>query len=93
MEEIMGKMGNLAENAKRKTDEQLKDQELSILLDSSINLESFRAKISDQASYDKLIKAVDSSTKQNESLAQLKQRISNLGSGVVAVAKEVIGFV
>jgi hypothetical protein len=45
--------------------------------------------VSDAASFNQLIAAVEESTRRNESIAQLKQRITDLGKGALAVAKEV----
>lgn len=87
-----GGMGDLAKKTKDKVDEMLKDREASLLKDTTVDLESLRPRISDGASFDKLIDAVNQATKKNENIAQLKKRIVDLGSGVIQVAKEVIGM-
>jgi hypothetical protein len=83
-------MDDLAEETARQTDALLADQELAILKKTSTNLKSFRIAISDKASFDKLISATNASTKNNESVGQLRDRIRQLGGGVVAVAKQVV---
>jgi hypothetical protein len=87
-----GGMGDLAKKTKDKVDALLKDREASLLRDTTVDLETLRPKISDGASFDKLIDAVNTSTQQNENIAQLKQRIVSLGSGVLQVAKTVAGL-
>jgi len=85
-----GGMGRLSKKTKEKVDEALKDEELSVLKSTTVNLESLRPRISDQESFDKLIAAVKISTQQNENIALLSNRISALGKGVIKVASEVI---
>ena len=85
-----GGMGRLSKKTKDKVDEALKEDEISLLKNTEVDLESLRPKVSDGESFDKLIEAVNTATKQNESIAQLKKRIMNLGEGVVNVAKEVL---
>ena len=88
-----GGMGKLSKKTKERVDAELADREASVLAATSVNLESLRPRISDQESFDKLIAAVKQSTQKNESLAQLKQRIMDLGEGVVKIAKEAAAIV
>jgi hypothetical protein len=85
-------MDRLADKTKAKTDALLKDDEARVLASTAVDLEELKPLISDHASFDALIKAVDESTAKNESIAQLKQRLTDLGAGVLAVAKEVAGM-
>jgi hypothetical protein len=56
---------------------------------TTVDLEALRPKVKDKASLDALIAAVAESTRQNESKAQLRRRITKLGEGVVSVAGRV----
>ncbi len=82
-------MDELAEGTVQRTDAQLADQEAAVLLKTSTNLETFRIKIGNSADFDRLISAVQQSNQNNESQAQLKARLTQLGSGVCEVAKKV----
>jgi hypothetical protein len=82
-------MDRLADKTKTKTDELLKDVEAKLRAATDVDLAGLRPQVSDRASFDALINAVKESTAKNESIAQLKQRLTDLGAGVVAVAKEV----
>lgn len=88
-----GGMGKISRTTREQVDEVLEDRELTVLKNTSVNLEALRPRISDKESFDKLIKAVQVSTGGNESIAQLKDRITALGKGVMAVAKEVAQLV
>lgn len=93
MTDDTGGMGKLSKKTKEKVDAELKEEEITLLSGTTVDLESLRPQVSDGASLDKLIEAVNISTQQNESEAQLKQRISDLGEGVVKVAKEVANII
>jgi hypothetical protein len=88
-----GGMGKLSRKTRARVDEELKEQELTVLMDTTVDLESLRPQISDVESFNKLIEAVQASTGKNESIAQLKDRIATLGKGVIEVAKEVAKLV
>jgi hypothetical protein len=88
-----GGMGNLSRKTKEKVDAELADMEATLLANTSVDLQSLRPQISDKESFDKLIEAVKVSTRQNEDIAELRQRISSLGANVVKVAKEVAAIV
>ena len=89
----MGGMGKLSKAARKKADGELSEVEGRLLRDTQVDLESLRTKISDEESFNQLIKAVKASTARNESIAQLKQRLLTLGEGVAKVAKEVIDII
>lgn len=83
-----GGMGKLADEVAREVDEKLAGEESALVQRTTADLEKLRPQISDSVSFDKLVAAVEESTQRNESAAQLKQRIENLGKAVVRVAKE-----
>ena len=82
-------MDRLADKTKAKTDALLNDDEAKLLAATDVDLAGLKPQVSDAASFDKLVEAVIESTAKNESIAQLKQRLTDLGAGVLAVAKEV----
>jgi hypothetical protein len=88
-EDNTGGMDELAEATAQETNEYLKEREVLMLQSTKIDINSLRPQISDKESFDKLIQAVAESTKQNENIAALKDRLTGLGEGVVKVAKEV----
>ncbi len=71
----------------------LLSEELSALKSASqSDLVALRPKISDQETYDKLIAIVSEATQQNMSLAELKDRLQQVGKAGLAIAKEVAGL-
>ena len=88
-----GGMDRLAEEAARKTDEALEQREAALLCRTAVDLAALRPQVSDKDSFDKLIAVVNDSTAKNESIAALKQRVSDLGQAVVSTAKKVAGLV
>jgi len=89
----MGIMDDMADKAAKETDEELSDQEASMLKETGVTLEGLRPQVSDKASFDKLIEAVNAATANNESVAQLQNRLKSLGAGVVKVAKVVVDII
>ena len=90
------KPGRMAEKGKKtidKTDIELTDEEMKVLLNTTINWDDLRPKISDQELYDKLIEAVKHTTASNENLAQLKNRLQTLGKEGWSLAKKIIDLV
>jgi hypothetical protein len=88
-----GGMGRLSKEARKKVDLELKDEEITLLEDTKVDLESLRPQISDEESFNKLIEAVKAATDHNESIAELRQRITDFGEGAVKVAKEVFDII
>jgi len=87
-EERKKKLRDLAKESKKFADEVL-ESELRALMDANrSDLEKLRPKVTNEATYSKIIAAVEESTRCNESLAELKDRIEKLGSEVVVVIKE-----
>lgn len=90
------KPGRMAKKGKKtfdKTDIELTDEEMNVLLNTTINWDDLRPKISDQELYDKLIEAVEHTTANNENLAQLKNRLQTLGKEGWSLAKKIIDLV
>jgi len=88
-----GRMGKLGDETYKKTNIELADQELQVLLQSSSRWEELRPQIHDQETYDRLISAVQQATANNENLAQLRARIETLGKEGWAVAGKVIELI
>ncbi len=88
----MGGMDKLAAKTAKGTNEKLAAAEAQLLASTTVSLESLKPRISDKASFDQLVAAVKESTRQNEDIAQLQNRLKTLGSGVLAVAKEAAGL-
>jgi hypothetical protein len=56
------------------------------------DLAALKPQLSDQAAFDALVKAVRESTAANETKAQLRKRMKELGEGVLRVAREAAGL-
>jgi len=73
--------------------ERLLADELSALKEvTRTDLEKLRPKITDEETYQRLIDAVEESTRRNESIAQLKSRVEKLGAKAVEIAKKIAGL-
>jgi galactokinase len=91
-DELKKRMKDKAAESAAKTDALL-ENELRALRDATkTDLEALRPKISDQEAYKKLIDIVDQSTRANENIGQLQERIEQAGSQVVKIAKKVYGL-
>lgn len=88
-----GRMANIGNATIKRTNAQLSGIELNVISSTSIDWVSLKPQITDQASYDKLIKAVNESTQHNENIGLLKERLEDLGEGVISVAKKVYEIV
>jgi len=86
-------MGNLGDQAATLTNKQLADEELKLLAETTVDLESLRPQVGDTEEYTKLIAVVNEATDNNESLAQLQTRLKTLGANGIALAKKVAGIV
>ncbi len=86
-------MDDLAGEAERETNEALKDTELKLLASTTVDWKRIRPQIADQKTYDALMREVQIATAQNESLAQLKARITKLGSAGLAVVSKVLQLI
>ena len=86
-----GGMEDLANEVVSQVDKELANEEARLLQQTTVDLEQLRPQISDPDAFDKLVEAVQKSTQQHESLAQLKARLEKLGEAVLRIAKEVAG--
>ncbi len=87
-----GRMAEKGGNSFRKTDRELVDEELKLLLRTTIDWEILRPKVLDYAVYDQLIAEVNEATKRNESIGQLRSRLQRLGIDGLGLAKKVVGL-
>ena len=83
-------MAKLGEQAYKETEQELADEEVELLLVTSIEWETLRPQVTNDAIYDQLIAAVNEATQRNESIAQLSKRLQQLGEEGQALAKKVI---
>ena len=86
-------MGKLAGETAAKVDQMLSDQEADLISKTTINWESLRLKVTDKATFDKLVSAVEEATRKNENIAQLKERVQKLGSEALKVARQVVSLI
>lgn len=87
-----GGMGGLGKEATDKTNAELQDEEAQLLLDTHVNLEDLRPKVSDQEAYDALIAAVDEATRHNKDLGLLKSRVKEIGEAGIKVFNKIKPF-
>ena len=87
-----GRMAILGDQVFKETDKELTDEEAELLLRTSIDWDALRPKVTDSAVYDQLIAVVNEATQRNESIAQLNDRLKQLGKEGVGLAKKVIGL-
>jgi hypothetical protein len=85
-------MGKKARETAKKVDAALADEEAALIRQTGVDLSTLRPRVSDEASFDKLVEAVKASTARNESVAAFKDRLASLGKGVLSVASQVAGF-
>ncbi len=86
-------MRSIGDAAAGEANEELATREAEVLKRSASALETLRPRVRDEHAFNQLVAAVQASTRANESVAELQARIRTLGEGVVAVAKQVAGFV
>jgi len=79
-----------SEKAAMKADEILATDLEALKNATKTDIEGLRPKVEDQETYDRLIAVVEESTRNNESLAQLKGRIEKLGATALSLAKSVV---
>jgi hypothetical protein len=85
----MAGMGDLGRESADRTDAQLAQREAELIMETRVDLESLRPRVSDPQALELLIQAVNESTERNEDIAQFQERINSLGKAVVRVAGEV----
>lgn len=91
-DEKLKRMKELARESARRTDELLEGDLSALKKATQTDLDGLRPKVTDAQTYDRLMEAVRESTKQNESLAQLKGRLEALGGNVSSLVKEAVGL-
>lgn len=87
-----GRMAKLGKKTINQTNQELKDEELEMLLRTAIDWEALRPQVTNPALYEQLIVVVNEATQNNEGVAQLKSRLQQLGEEGLALATEVIGL-
>ncbi len=75
--------------AAAETDESLKKQLSTLMAATKTDFEKLRPQITDQETYDRLIRVVREATEKNENIAQLVTRVKKLGKGAAGLAKKV----
>jgi hypothetical protein len=85
-----GRMGQMGQRTISRTNEELADAELTLLLSTTVDWEKLRPLINDDATYNKLINVVQKSTTNNENLAHFKSRVVALGKAGWNVARKII---
>lgn len=85
-EEDLGGMDSLSAESVDATDAALHQEEARLIGRTSTDLEKYRLQVGDDKSFNKLLAAVDASARANDSKAELKQRLTALGEGVVKAA-------
>jgi len=91
-EELKKRMAEKAAESAAKTNALLENELQALQQATKTDLEALRPKVSDQESYKKLIDIVDQSSRANENIGQLQERIERAGTQVVTLAKKVYGF-
>ncbi|NIT51407.1 MAG: hypothetical protein GWO41_01280 [candidate division Zixibacteria bacterium] len=71
----------------------LEDEHRALRDATKTDLDALRPQVTDKETCDKLITVVNEATQRNESIAQLKSRIQNLGEVGVKTFKEVIALI
>ena len=72
------------------TDRELDEKLTKLRKATESDLEALKPQITDAAEYEKLIAVVKEANERNESLAQLKDRLKQFGSGMQAVLKQAV---
>ena len=89
-EEKKKKHRELGMESMKRTDELLESELQALKMATRTDLERLRPKVTDEATYNHLISVVEESTRRNESLAQLKDRLEKLSSNVIRIGKEAV---
>lgn len=88
-----GRMANLGDKTVTQTNEQLSEQEFQLLLQTDINWELIQPNVTDQNTFNKLMREVQEATLNNESQVELKNRLAKLGKESLSVAKKIISLI
>jgi hypothetical protein len=87
-EEIRRKLEKASREAAEKATKELRQEVEALQQATQLDLEALKPQVSDLKSYEKLLRAVQESTRRNETVAQLQDRVKKLGKKVVLVARE-----
>ena len=91
-DELKRRLEEKSKKARAKADEILASELVAIQGASRADLEALRPKVSDPTTYAELLKIVEASTKRNENVAQLQDRLKKAGKAMVSLAKEAAGL-
>jgi hypothetical protein len=70
----------------------LTDADLAALASSAVRLEILAARVSDREAFSTLVRAVEDARLANDSISQLRARLTALGPATLRMAKEVSLF-
>lgn len=91
-DELKRRLQQKSTEARKRTDELLAEELQALANATTTDLDGLRPRVSDPAAYAKLLAAVEESTRQNENIAQLRERLGKAGQAVLAMAKEAGGL-
>ncbi len=86
-------MRNRARRTRERVDARLADIENDLLAATTLDWDSIRPDLADQAEYDRLMEIVEKSTQRNENIGQFVSRLKELGEGGVALLEKVKTFI
>ncbi len=90
-DDIRKKFERAAGRAASQADAELRGQLDVLLKATKTDLESLKPKVTDRATYEKLIAVVGEATQSNMDLAEVVSRVKALGGGALGLVKEVAG--
>lgn len=82
-----------ARRTRERIDARFAEIENNLLADTTLDWQSIRPELTDQAEYDRLMVIVNEATQRNESIGQLVDRLKALGSGSAELLAKVKKFV
>jgi hypothetical protein len=88
-EERKRRLAEAADESAKVADAMLENRLKALKAATRTDLEKLKPQVADTATYNKLIAVIEESTRKNESLAQLKDRVHALGKEVVGMVKQV----
>ena len=86
-------MRNRARRTRERVDARLADIENDLIAATTLDWDSIRPDLVDQAEYDRLMEIVEKSTQRNENIGQFVSRLKELGEGGVALLEKVKTFI
>jgi hypothetical protein len=92
-ESSLNDLGDLSNEAAADADAQFSKEIAALKELGTAGIEKLKPQITDQATYDKLIKVVQEAAAKNESIAQIVDRVKGLGQGAVSLAKKIATLV